>query len=175
MISVILDVQENESSALAHTLQNLVSFAIDGLVVEVVLLHDNVDNTTQILADEAGCIMRAQSEGLKAVFDGARGDWLLFMEPGSTLEAGWADVVHAHAMANGGAAYFKLAVSDARPWWQRILYPRKHSSPLAKGLLISKRQARANINEQKSVVDLMRGLALKPLSASIRPAPIKAT
>lgn len=175
MISVILNVQENESAALAHTLQNLVSFAIDGLVVEVTLLHDQLDNTTQILADEAGCITRPHAGGLKAVFDGARGDWLLFMEPGSTLEAGWADVVHAHAMADGGAAYFRLAVSDARPWWQRMLHPRKHSSPLAKGLLISKRQARANFKEQKSAVELMHGLALKPLSASIRPAPIKAT
>lgn len=174
MISVILSVQENESAALAHTLQNLVSFAIDGLVVEVTLLHDKLDNTTQILADEAGCIMRSQANGLKPVFDDARGDWLLFMETGSTLEAGWSDVVHAHAMADGGAAYFKLEVSDVRSWWQRILKPRTHSSPLAKGLLISKRQARANFKEQTSAVELMRGLALKPLSASIRPAPIKA-
>lgn len=175
MISVILNVQENESAALARTLQNLVSFAIDGLVVEVTLLHDNLDNTTQILADEAGCILRPQKGGLKPVFDNARGEWLLFMEPGSTLEAGWADVVYAHAMADGGAAYFKLAVSDARTWWQRLLNPRKYASPLAKGLLISKRQARANLKEQRSAVELMRGLALKPLSASIRPAPIKAT
>jgi hypothetical protein len=96
------------------------------------------------------------------------------MEPGSTLDAGWADVVYAHAMADGGAAYFKLEVSDARSWWQRILKPRRHSSPLARGLLISKRQARANVKEQKSAVELMRGLALKPLGASIRPSPIKA-
>lgn len=174
MISVILDVQENDSAALAHTLQNLVSFAIDGFVVEVAVLHHNLDNTTQILADEAGCILRPQSQGLKPVFDNARGDWLLFMEPGSTLDAGWADVVYAHAMADGGAAYFKLEVSDARSWWQRILKPRRHSSPLARGLLISKRQARANVKEQKSAVELMRGLALKPLGASIRPSPIKA-
>lgn len=174
MISVILPVQENESEALARTLQNLVSFAIDGLVVEVTLLHEKLDNTTQILADEAGCIVRPQSEGLKPVFENTRGDWLLFMEPGSTLEAGWADVVYAHAMADGGAAYFKLEVSDVRSWWQKLLAPRKYASPLARGLLISKRQARANLKEQKSAVELMRGLALKPLSASIRPAPIKA-
>jgi len=174
MISVILDVQENGSAALARTLQNLVSFAIDGLVVEVTLLHDKLDNTTQVLADEAGCILRPQTEGLKPALESARGDWLLFMEPGSTLEAGWADVVHAHAMADGGAAYFKLAVTDARPWWQRVLKPATHSSPLARGLLISKRQARANLKEQKSAVELMRGLALKRLSASIHPAPIKA-
>ncbi len=174
MISVILNVQENESAALAHTLQNLVSFAIDGLVVEVTLMFDSLDNTTRILADEAGCVLRPQANGLKPVFDSARGDWLLFMEPGSTLEAGWADVVYAHAMADGGAAYFKLEVSDARSWWQRILKPRRYSSPLAKGLLISKRQARANFKEQSSVSELMRGLALKPLAASIRPAPVKA-
>lgn len=175
MISVILNVQENESAALARTLQNLISFAIDGLVVEVTLMHDNLDNTTQILADEAGCVLRPLGKGLKPVFDNARGDWLLFMEPGSTLEAGWADVVYAHAMADGGAAYFRLDVLDARSWWQRIFNPRRHSSPLAKGLLISKRQARANFKEQNSAVELMRGLALKPLGASIRPAPVKAT
>lgn len=174
MISVVLKVQENDSAALARTLQNLVSFAIDGLVVEVALLHDKLDNTTQILADEAGCTMHGQAKGLKPVIDAARGEWLLFMEPGSTLEAGWADVVHAHAMTDGGAASFKLAVSDTRPWWQRALKPYRLSSPLAKGLLISKRQARANFKEQKSAMELMRGLALKSLSASIRPSPIKA-
>ena len=150
MISVILHVQENDSAALARTLQNLVTFAIEGFVVEVTVLHGELDHTTQILADEAGCVMRPQSEGLRPVFEATRGDWLLFMEPGSTLDAGWADVVNAHALADGGAAQFRLEVTDARAWWQRILMPRKFKSPLAKGLLISKRQARANVREQQT-------------------------
>ncbi len=175
MISVVLNVQENESAELARTLQNLVTFAIEGFVVDVTLMHNALDSTTRLLADEAGCMVRNQEAGLASVLDDARGDWLLFMEPGSTMEAGWADVVNAHALADGGAAYFQLAVSDSRSWWHRILMPRKHKSPLARGLLISKGQARANFKEQRSPVELMRGLALKRLSASIKPSPIKAS
>ncbi len=175
MISVVLIVQENESAELARTLQNLVTYAIEGFVADVTLMHDALDDMTRLLADEAGCMLKNQDAGLAPVLDEARGDWLLFMEPGSTLEAGWADVVTAHAVADGGAAYFQFAVLDAHSWWRRILMPGKHKSPLARGLLISKRQARANFKQQRSPVELMRGMALKRLSASIRPSPMSAS
>ncbi len=167
MISVILNVQEDDSAKVARTLQNLVPYAVEGFVVDVTVLHDGLEKNTRLMLDEAGCNILPHEEGLSAVCVKARGDWLLFMEPGAALETGWAEIVHAHAMADGGAAQFKLSVTTARPWWQRLLNPRTFKSPLARGLLISKRQAKANMQGKQTPAELMRGLATKRLAAGI--------
>lgn len=170
MITIILPVEENDAHRLARTLENLVSYAVEGFIQEVVILHSQLDETTRYLAEEAGCNLVDEASGIQAVCDNARGDWLLFMEAGATLAAGWADIVNAHATVDGGAASFQLSVSAARPFWQRLFKPRLFKSPLARGLLISKRQARANLKNQKNAEELVRGLAVKRLRAKLVPA-----
>lgn len=166
MITVIVTVEENGTQQLAKTLENLISYALEGFVQEVVVLHDALDDMTRHLAEEAGCNL-VENKNFQAVCSDARGDWLLFMEAGAVLAAGWADIVSAHANADGGAASFQLTVSNARPFWQRLFKPRVFKSPLARGLLISKRQARANFKSQETAAELMRGLAVKRLRAKI--------
>lgn len=167
MLSVILNIPRNAPAKLAQTLQNLVPYAIEGFVLEVIVLHEGMDDVTQLLADEAGCNLRQAPFDMGEICGAARGDWLLFMESGATLQAGWADVVSAHAQIGGGAASFKLKVSDSVPWWKRVFAPATTRSPLTKGFLISKRQARANVAGKSAPVDMMRGLAVKRLRASI--------
>lgn len=170
MITVIVTVKQSDTRQLAQTLENLVSYAVEGFVQEVVVLHSGLDETTRYLAEEAGCNLVEDASDIQSVCANARGDWLLFMEAGATLASGWADIVNAHANADGGAASFRLSVSKARPFWQRLLAPQIFKQPLARGLLISKRQVRANSKKQKTPVELVRGLAVKRLRAKIIPA-----
>ncbi|MDZ7824467.1 MAG: hypothetical protein U5K75_10850 [Ahrensia sp.] len=123
-----------------------------------------------VLADEAGCNLSNSTQKFEDICAEARGDWLLFMQAGSMLQPGWPQVVLAHASKGGGAASFKLAVSPDMPWWKRVFGPVTHKSPLAKGFLISKRHAQANANGKPNVENMMRGLAIKPLSVGITSA-----
>lgn len=170
MISVIIKIESDNLYALARSLQNLVSYAVDGFVQEVIVVHNEIDEATITLCEEAGCNLLHADVGMKTICENARGDWLLFMEPGAIFERGWADIVGAHANAGGGAAAFNIAALPDRPWWKNIFVPITYSRPLARGFLISKRQAHANLQGKSSPVELMRGLAMKRLRASIYPA-----
>lgn len=169
MISVILSAQQFSASQLAHTLQNLLSHAVDGLVVEVTLMHDGLDEQTARLADEAGCNLANHNDDFVALCKSARGQWLLFLEPGAELQSGWDSAVEAHMRANRGAAQFKLVAPYDYSLWKRIFMPITRKSPLAKGLFISKRQALANGKNKATSIELMRGLAMTRLKASVCP------
>ncbi len=78
---------------LVPTLSALVSGAAAGIVRDVVLADGGSRDETEAVADAAGCIfvkseadlgMRLR-EGARAA---ARGEWLLFLDPGGMLEEG---------------------------------------------------------------------------------------
>ena len=82
----------NDEDALARTLMSLVSGAVEGIVREV-MVHDrgSTDHTAAV-ADHAGCALIPNGE-LASGMRRAKGDWLLFIEPGAKLSDGWIDAV----------------------------------------------------------------------------------
>ncbi|MGE0604210.1 MAG: glycosyltransferase [Xanthobacteraceae bacterium] len=103
------------------TLAALVSGAAAGIVRDVVLADGGSSDETEAVADAAGCIfLKGEKdlglrlrEGARAA---ARGEWLLFLDPGGILEEGWIrevrkflDTVGRSGHADRRAATFRLA------------------------------------------------------------------
>ncbi|MEZ5787531.1 MAG: glycosyl transferase [Xanthobacteraceae bacterium] len=92
MLSVIIPTRDCER-VLVHTLAMLVSASVSGLVGDVVIADSGSSDDTGEIADIAGCTLLVSSDPLgtrlRAAAAAARGNWLLFLHPGSVLESGW--------------------------------------------------------------------------------------
>jgi hypothetical protein len=92
MLSVIIATRNCER-ALVHTLSILVSAAVVGVVRDVVVADAGSSDETGEIADIAGCALLVSgaplAERLHEAVGAARGDWLLFLRPGTVLEASW--------------------------------------------------------------------------------------
>jgi hypothetical protein len=92
MISVVIATLNSERPLLA-TLAALVPGAMDGLVREVIVADGGSRDDTAAVADAAGCnfLLARESLGrrLKTAADAARAPWLLFLQPGTVLDAAW--------------------------------------------------------------------------------------
>jgi hypothetical protein len=126
MITVVIPTLDSERS-LVPTLAALVQGSAEGLVREVLLADAGSRDGTHAIADAAGCeIVRGPSdEGsrLAAAAQAARGDWILFLEPGAVLEEIWTREVGVFVAGRDAstnrAATFRLAV-DAEGAGARI-------------------------------------------------------
>jgi hypothetical protein len=96
MISVVIGTRDSEL-LLASTLAALVPGAVAGLVREVIVADGGSTDATETVADVAGCRFFASAELLGARLNVAaamaRGDWLLFLRPGSVPGSRWIDEV----------------------------------------------------------------------------------
>jgi glycosyltransferase involved in cell wall biosynthesis len=108
MISVVVATL-NDARALGATLAPLVTAAVDGLVLQVVVADGGSTDATLELADDAGAKVvrttpaRRLAEGCAA----AKGDWLLILPAGKRLSEGWEEAVAAHLNARPAkAAWF---------------------------------------------------------------------
>jgi hypothetical protein len=92
MLSVIIATQESER-ALVPTLAALVPGAMAGVVSEVVVVDGGSRDDTAAVAEHAGCnfvlVEGALARRLNAAAARARGRWLLFLQPGTVLDATW--------------------------------------------------------------------------------------
>jgi glycosyltransferase involved in cell wall biosynthesis len=92
MISVLIPTKDSERT-LVPTLSALVAGSAEGLVREVVLVDGGSTDGTAKIADAAGCEFRVvpgeTDARLLAAAKRARGNWLLILDPASTLEEGW--------------------------------------------------------------------------------------
>ena len=92
MLSVIIATQNSER-ALVPTLAALVSGATAGLISEVLIADGGSRDDTAAVADVAGCSFLAldgrSARRLKAAAGKARAPWLLFLRPGTVLDAPW--------------------------------------------------------------------------------------
>jgi len=93
MISVIIPTKNSEA-VLAHSLAALVTAAAEGVVREVIVVDGGSTDNSEKVADAAGCtwvpLDAPRSVRLARGAEIAkRGDWLLFLQPTSLLEAGW--------------------------------------------------------------------------------------
>jgi glycosyltransferase involved in cell wall biosynthesis len=137
MLTVLIETL-NDEERLARTLGSLVGGAVEGVIREVLVCDGGSSDQTGLVADHAGCIWLDRSN-LAAGVERARGEWLIIVEPGATLRAGWTEPVLRHASEGLGAARFTRAAGSGRGLLARLIAPRA----LSCGLLISKLQARA--------------------------------
>lgn len=169
----ILFFTQNDATALARSLAPLVHDAIEGHLAEVLIADSGSTDSTADIADASGCNLEPLAEkSLKDILEGARADWLVVLQPGARLKDGWHGAVMDHIMhPEAAAARFRPYRNGS--WLSRIFRPANvRRGPLARGLVISKRQALANLSKSAtSGDDIIRGLALRLLDADIEMAP----
>src|SRR2546423_1069103 len=94
MFSIVIATHDSER-ALVPTLAALVPGATAGIVREVIVADGGSRDETEQVADVAGCrfLLSTESLGtrLKAAATTARGDWLMFLRPGSVPGSNWVD------------------------------------------------------------------------------------
>ena len=143
MFSVIIPTADSER-ALVPTLAALVPGATAGIIREVIVTDAQSRDQTEEVADIAGCrfVSSAKALGvrLNETARTARGDWLMFVRPGSIPGPGWIDETIAFADASGrrdrpNAAIFQLEASTALDIFTRAI--RRPVSP-QQGLVIAK-------------------------------------
>jgi hypothetical protein len=120
MLSVIIPTLNSER-VLALTLSVLIPAAVSGLVREVTVADGGSTDSTLEIADGAGCAVLASPAPLggrlHAAAAAARSTWLMFLRPGTVLEASWLDeatrfVNEAQLCGDGRtAAVFRKSVS----------------------------------------------------------------
>jgi len=120
LISVVIPTLDSERE-IVPTLAALVPGAAAGIVRDVVLADGGSHDETEAVADAAGCIFVKADSDLGArlragAHAAARGEWLLFLDPGAMLEEGWTrevrkflDTVGRAGHADRRAATFRLA------------------------------------------------------------------
>lgn len=159
MLSVVIETGD-EAAALARTLDSLVVGAIDGAVRQVIVRDRAASAAVENLCEEAGCDYLAGAS-LAACVAAARGDWLLFLEPGARLAEGWADTVLART--GNGAQAIRFACLPAR-LLDRFLPSRR---PLGGGLLLTRAQAADLAAKAQSAEDLAGHVQARRLSTAI--------
>lgn len=101
----------NAADELPATLDALFEGVSGGLVRELIVSDGGSDDTTLLIADEAGAVVLsgAPSRGgqLRRGVAAARGDWLLLVHADTHLSPGWTDIVRA-SIAQGQAGFFRL-------------------------------------------------------------------
>jgi Glycosyl transferase family 2 len=94
MLSVIIPTRESER-ALVRTLAHLVAGVATGLVREVIVADAGSKDATAEVSDVAGCRILVSSAPLAArlrdAAKQARAAWLMFLRPGTLLDATWVD------------------------------------------------------------------------------------
>lgn len=157
MISVVIQAGAGDEERLARTLASLVPAAVEGAVREAIVVNEDRAGEVARVADHAGCRVAAS---LAAAVEAARGDWLLLLEPGARLLEGWSEVALAHVGQGGKPARLARDASVRISLRQRL---RARGRPLARGLLIARREA-------SSLGGGMTRLRLVTLPARIVPA-----
>ena len=127
MFSIVIATLNCERT-LVPTLATLVGGAAAGILRDVIIADGGSRDDTAEVGDLAGCEVMVMAEPLAArlrtAAAKARGPWLIFLRPGTVLDATWIDeasrfVQQAEAVdpANARAAVFRLApaAGTARP------------------------------------------------------------
>jgi len=170
-MSVFMDCGSADQ-ALAVTLASLVPGAVEGVVREVVLIDRGMEAGSRKVADHAGCAVIPVEE-VPARIAGAKGDWLLFLEPGARLQPGWigAVVEHAESVEAGRAkmpcARFRRAAADRPKFLARL----GRRSALGEGFLVRKAQAIGLSKGGRPLAEMAKGVAVTQMDGEIRPAP----
>jgi hypothetical protein len=122
MISVVIATHESER-LLVPTLAALVPAAIAGVVREVIVTDAGSQDATAKVADLAGCrfelVPGPLGARLAAAAGIARARWLLFLKPGSVLEANWVEEAEQFVRATELTADTRAAAFRPRAAYER--------------------------------------------------------
>ena len=165
MLTVLLECKDSEPE-LAYTLAVLVSGAVDGVVSEVIVLDHGSNDGTAKVADAAGC-KYLQSWKLDETARSARGDWLLFLEPGARPQSGWVEEVVEYASLGRRAARFSPSSRFRRPWLKRLM---RKKPPLEHGLLVRKRDFLSALKPHMDILHFARAVSTGRLRSELIPA-----
>lgn len=161
MISVIIHCNE-DIDPLADSLAMLVSGAVFGLVSEVILWSEDHSNVLKTIADDTGCRYLPHSH-LGAAITSAKGNWLLFLKPGSRLLDHWREILSRYIEIETKPASFK-PIADRKFWPPSTFFHRRNF--LDSGLLIMKDQLdKKELNNDKDLVNLS---AIRPVILPIQ-------
>ncbi|GAB4358932.1 MAG: glycosyltransferase [Oricola sp.] len=172
MVTVLFFTQ-NDAPALARSLVPLVHDAVEGHIAEVIVVDAGSTDSTADIADASGCtLVQAADRPLKETLAAARAAWFVVLQPGARLREGWHGAVMDHVMRPAAAAG-RFRSHRRGNWFTRVFRPETgRRGPLARGLVISRRQALANLPAgARSGEDIVRGLALTVIDAEIEMAP----
>ena len=165
MLTVVLECQDQEPE-LAQTLSVLVAGAVEGLVSDVVVLdHGSRDGTSRV-ADAAGCRFHSEWD-INDILRSARGEWLLFVEPGARPQAGWIDEIAEYVALNRLPARFTASRTYRRPLLQRL---GRSVPPLELAYLVPKNQAIASAKSGMRLSEFPKGQKLRQLSSELIPS-----
>ena len=165
MLTVLLECRDNEPE-LAYTLAVLVSGAVDGLVSDVIVLdHGSRDGSARV-ADAAGCKFLDKWD-LHETLRGARGDWIMLLEPGARPQSGWIEEVLEYASLGKVPARFSPSRRFRRPLLKRLT---KRAGVLELGFLMPKRQAAALARPGMDLTSLAKASSVKKLRSELIPA-----
>lgn len=128
MISVVVQTF-NDGARLVRCLAPLVAASMEGLVREVVVVDGGSTDETLEIADDAGAKIIRSQDGLGAGLKAAKGPWVLVLDVGVRLEAGWETAVRRHMADSRSPARFRLQHADAG--WLAGLFPPKALAVLA--------------------------------------------
>jgi glycosyltransferase involved in cell wall biosynthesis len=162
MLTVIIETHNCET-ALARTLAPLVSGAVNGLLRDVIVQDTGSTDSTWKVAEQSGCSF-APNASLMDCIRRARGDWLLLLEPGSRLGSNWIEAVERHVSMVQSPGRFTRSRIGQPGFFSRVI---RRETPLADGLLITKRQATALASDGRNSAALARGIAARRLNAEI--------
>jgi glycosyltransferase involved in cell wall biosynthesis len=125
MFSVVIATHDSERPLVA-TLAALVPGATAGVVREVIVADGGSRDETELVADIAGCRFLSSSQSLgarlKAGADAARGEWLMFLQPGIVPGFSWVEETIAfvqQAANEPRAAVFASDADGALAWLSR--------------------------------------------------------
>ncbi|SMC92379.1 hypothetical protein SAMN05880593_110143 [Rhizobium sp. RU36D] len=161
----MMECRDHEAE-LAHTLSFLVAGAVEGLVGDVVVLDHGSSDGTSSVADAAGCRYYGKWD-IKDILRGARGEWLMLVEPGARLQQGWIEEVGEYITLGKQPARFTESRHHRRPLYQRML---RKVPPLEHGFLLPKREAVATVNSGMSLGDIARSHKPRRLTTEIIPS-----
>lgn len=164
MLTVLLEVRNDDAEALAATLASLVGAAVDGYVREVVVLDGGMGPAAQRIADDAGCSIRPAQELADVVSD-ARADWLALFETGCALPTGWAQGLERRIRAASGADR-GLRFRTGR-WGMSDLVRVSRSRRLSHGVVARRQLLKAQFRIGMRLSDLAASIPTSPLDQEI--------
>lgn len=160
MISVLIETL-NDEERLARTLASIVGASVEGVVRQVIVRDLGSTDGTREVADAAGCDWVAAG-GVAEAAAQAKAEWLLLLEPGALMGAGWIDAAARHCARAEMAATFTSRIR--RPLFGRLL---RRERALARGLLIRKQRVLALAKSARTSEAIARGLASRRLDGEI--------
>lgn len=148
---------------LEATMRALVPAAAEGHVADVHVVCDMPEPIAR-MADAMGAGVVEPNAAQDAMSE-CRGEWVLILEEGACPTGDWVTAVSSHMLSKREPARFRT--ESTRSFWQALFGRAKR--PLASGLLIETKTARANLHGD-DWAGLARGRAVVTLPATLAPA-----